>query len=230
MALRRSQCIFNTATALQRVFILPIEQSTPRFAHRTAAPLTLSLAQQTRSYASPAPSQRRLPHDDMIKSWSVILVNEDGTLGETRSTYDIMQTIDRRVDSLVQVAPSEPGQIPVCKIVNKREAREAEKARSKAARGAGVVSKTLELNWAIDRGDLGHRLDRMKGFLAKGYKVEISLAGKKKGKQATQEEAWALIKRVLDVVAEVDGAREAKPMEGKVLGTATLYLTGGSQE
>jgi translation initiation factor IF-3 len=231
MALRRPRCIFNTATALHRVFISPIEQSTPRFAHRTAAPLalslSLSLSRQTRCYASsPAPSERRLPRDDMIKSWSVILVNDDGTLGETRTTYDVMQSLDRGVDMLVQVAPSEPGQLPVCKIVNKRVAREAEKARAKSAKSSGVVSKTLELNWAIDRGDLGHRLDRLKQFLAKGYKVEIVLAGKRKGKQATQDEAWALIKRVLDVVGEVDGAREAKPMEGKVLGTATLYLAG----
>lgn len=226
MALRRPRCIFSTATALHRVFISPIEQSAPRFTPRTTTPLALSLSQPARRYASSASSGRRLPRDDMIRSWSVTLVNEDGTLGEARSTYDVLQSLDRSVEMLVQVAPCEPGQIPVCKIVNKRVAREAEKARAKSAKGSGTVSKTLELNWAIDRGDLGHRLERMKQFLAKGYKVEIVLAGKRKGKQATMDEAWALIKRILDVVGEVDGAREAKPMEGKVLGTATLHLAG----
>jgi translation initiation factor IF-3 len=109
--------------------------------------------------------------------------------------------------------------------MNKRAMRDAEKAKAKAARrGGGAGTKTLELNWAIDKGDLGHRLDKMKTFLEKGLKVEIVLASKRRGKQATEEEAQLLLRKIKDAVKEVDGAKEMKPMEGKLLRTATVYL------
>jgi translation initiation factor IF-3 len=212
--------------ALHRVFIAPIEQSNLRFAQRISPSKitspSLLLSQQRRSYA--APSERRLPHDDLIKSWSVILVKEDGTLSEPRSKADILETMGRAVNTLIQVAPGEPGMPPICKIMNKRAVRDAEKVKAKAARSGAVTTKTLELNWAIDMGDLGYRLERAKQFLGKGYKVEVVLASKRKGKQATPEEAQALIDKSMTMVGEVDGAKEVKPMEGKLLGTATIYL------
>jgi translation initiation factor IF-3 len=161
----------------------------------------------------------------MIKAWSIRLVNQDGTLGDIRSTHDVLESIDRGVETLVQVSPEQPGVPPVCKIMNKRAMRDAEKAKAKAARrGGGAGTKTLELNWAIDKGDLGHRLDKMKTFLEKGLKVEIVLASKRRGKQATEEEAQLLLRKIKDAVKEVDGAKEMKPMEGKLLRTATVYL------
>jgi translation initiation factor IF-3 len=227
MAMRSSRCIFSTATALHRVFIAPIEQSTLLVTPHLPPPRTRpsSAFHQTRCYAAPPFPERRLPHDDLIKSWSVILVNEDGTLGEPRSTYDVLQTIDRSVETLVQVSPNEDATIPICKIMNKKAMREAEKAKAKAASRGGLVgTKTIELNWAIDRGDLGHRLDKIKKFLDKGLKVEIALASKRRGKQATEEEAHALLRRIREVVKEVNGAKEIKPMEGRLLRTATLYI------
>ena len=224
MAMRSSRCIFSTATALHRVFIAPIEQSTLLITPPPRARPSPAF-HQTRCYAAPPFPERRLPHDDLIKSWSIILVNDDGTLGEPRSTYDVLQTIDRSVETLVQVSPNEDATIPICKIMNRKAMREAEKAKAKAASRGGLVgTKTLELNWAIDRGDLGHRLDKMKKFLDKGLKVEIALASKRRGKQATEEEAHALLRRIREAVKEVNGAKEVKPMEGRLLRTATLYI------
>jgi translation initiation factor IF-3 len=93
----------------------------------------------------------RLPRDDEIRSWTVILVNEEGTLDDPRSKLDILESIDRTKESLVVVVPGEPGTPPICKIMNKKTMREGEKARAKAARGSGVTTKTIELNWAIDK-------------------------------------------------------------------------------
>lgn len=231
MVLRSSRCVFSTAAALHRVFVAPIEQSSLLFAQRLPLPrpsIPTSFL-QTRYYAAPVFSERRLPHDDLIKSWSVVLVNEDGTLGESRSTQEILESIDRATETLVQVAPSQPGVLPVCKIMNKRAMRDAEKAKAKAARGGNMGTKTLELNWEIDRGDLGHRMDKMRKFLEKGLKVEIALSSKRKGKKATPDEAEMLLKRIREAVGEVKGAREIKPMEGTLLRTATLY-TGRMQQ
>lgn len=229
MALRGSRCLFNSAVALHRVFVAPIEQSQVVLTHRPSPPRSATFSPsllQTRRYASgPDSTERRLPHDDLIKSWSIRLVNEDGTLGDIRSTQDVLESIDRGIETLVQVSPEQPGVPPVCKIMNKRAIRDAEKAKAKAARrSGGSGTKTLELNWAIDKGDLGHRLDKMKTFLEKGLKVEIVLASKRRGKQATEEEAQVLLGKIKEAVKEVEGAREVKPMEGKLLRTATVYL------
>lgn len=168
----------------------------------------------------------RLPRDDEIKSWSVALVNEDGTLSEPRSTMAILNSIDRKKDSLVVVKMGEVGEPPVCKIMNKLAMREAEKARLKSEKKkGGITVKNMELNWAIDGNDLGHRLNKMKEFLLKGQRVEVMLAGKKKGRKATDEECHAVVKKIKDAMEDA-GAKEMKPMEGKMGATVTIFLEG----
>ncbi|KUJ21998.1 uncharacterized protein LY89DRAFT_681341 [Mollisia scopiformis] len=137
----------------------------------------------------------------------------------------ILDSMDRKKDSLVVVKPGEPGIPPICKIMNKLAMREAEKAKRKSERKGGVTVKNMELNWAIDGNDLGHRLNKLKEFLMKGQRVEVLLAGKKKGRKATEEEAKAVIKKIKGAMSEV-GAKEMKPMDGKILAMATLFLEG----
>lgn len=232
--MRSSRCAFSTAAALHRVFIAPIEQSQLQFARRTVSSAStrclnraprLVLSQQQRCYASSAAVKSRLPRDDEIKSWSVTLVGEDGKLQEPRSTAAILSDIDRKKESLVVVVPGEPGVPPICKIMNKQAMREAEKAKAKSAKGV-VTEKTIELNWAIDGNDLSHRLVKMKGFLEKGYRVEVVMGAKKKGRKATEEEGEALLGRIRGGVREVEGAKQLKPMDGKLLGVATITFEG----
>ena len=104
--------------------------------------------------------------------------------------------------------------------------REAEKAKAKSARSSAVTVKTIELNWAIDGNDLSHRLQRIRDFLRKGHRVEVLMAAKRKGRKATEEEARGLVDRIRAAIGECEGARESRPMEGKLLGTATIYAEG----
>ncbi|PQE25142.1 Translation initiation factor 3 N-terminal protein [Rutstroemia sp. NJR-2017a BVV2] len=175
---------------------------------------------------STAVPEDRLPRDNEIKAWSVQLVNAEGKLDEPRSTASILESIDLKTHMLQTVVEGEPGIPPICKIINKKEAHAAKRAAKKAGKNPGAIIKTVELNWAIDGNDLGHRLNRVKEFLEKGNKVEVVLAGKKKGRKATPEEAEALIKRIKDAVDAVEGSREIKPMEGNMLATATLFYEG----
>ena len=86
--------------------------------------------------------------------------------------------------------------------------------------------KTLELNWAIDGNDLGHRMKSVAGFLEEGRKIEIVLARKKKGRRATGEECREVIKRIGETVEGVDGAKEVQELTGEVGGLATIVLQG----
>ncbi|KAE9370347.1 hypothetical protein N431DRAFT_426723 [Stipitochalara longipes BDJ] len=240
--MKSSRCAFSTAAALHRVFIAPIEHlpsrqpqfqftrrtifstSTSTLQSRARAPRHL-LPHQQKCYASSAAVKSRLPRDDEIKAWSITVVGEDGKLQDPRPTLDVLDSIDRKKDSLVVVVPGEPGVPPICKIMNKEAMRAAEKAKLKSARGS-VTEKTIELNWAIDGNDLNHRMMKMKGFLQKGYRVEVVLGAKRRGRKATAEEAEELIARVRAAVAEVEGTKESKPMDGKLLGVLTLQFEG----
>jgi translation initiation factor IF-3 len=148
---------------------------------------------------------------------------------ELKSVYDILRSIDRKTQSLVTVVPASDGVPPICKIMDKKFLRDQEKSQRKSKTSAPTV-KTIELNWAVDKNDLAHRLKKMKEFLRKGYKVEVVLAGKKKGRKATEEEAKDLVKKIKEAVAEVEGARENKPVEGKMLVQATYYFEGPKQK
>lgn len=119
----------------------------------------------------------------------------------------------------------EYGEDPIAKIFNKKEMFQQKQAQKKTKK-PGSVTKTIEMNWAIDKNDLGHRLGKIRDFLEKGNKVEVLLAGKSKGRKATMEEAEAVVKRIRDSVEEVEGAKESRKMEGRLLAPAVLYFVG----
>lgn len=151
--------------------------------------------------------------------------------------YDVLNNLDTKTHRLVQMSPDEPDNrsfIPVCKIVSKQESYENEKRKKEAAKEARKVAaktgedgmKTVELNWAIDRNDLGHRLEKVRGFLREGRRVEVVLASKKRGRKASLEECQGVLERIRECVEGVDGARELEKMEGKMGGFATMVLMG----
>ncbi|KAK0125553.1 hypothetical protein ONS96_009389 [Cadophora gregata f. sp. sojae] len=242
--MRSSRCVFSSATALHRVFIAPIElqsklqvrqlsliaTSTPQLRSQLQSQRQCNVqsAQQKRHVSLHVAEKARFPRDDEIKAWSVTLVDADGKLTDPRSTSSVLSSIDQKTESLVVVVPGSQGVPPICKILNKQAMRAAEKAKMKSARGTAVTQKTMELNWAIGKGDLGHRMGKLQQWLEKGWRVEVVIAGKKKGKKASEEEARDLLKTIRGLLAEV-GGREMKPEEGGVLGTLTIYLEGKQQ-
>lgn len=131
---------------------------------------------------------------------------------------------------LVVVNQGEDGEPPVCKIVEKKAFREAEKAKAKAPKSPTSKVKMIELNWAIDGNDLGHRLDKMRQFLAKGWRIEVVLAPRRKGKKASLEECDAILERIKGVTQEVEGSKMWKDMEGKVGAQVTMYFEGKLQK
>ena len=128
------------------------------------------------------------------------------------------------------------GNIPVCKILSKKEVfldAERKKAEAKEKRKISALAssvKTLEINWAIDGNDLGHRMERLRGFLAEGRKVEVVLAAKKRGRKASEGECEGVLRRIRGVVEGVEGAREERGMVGRVGGFCTLAFVGRALE
>ncbi|KAG6245661.1 hypothetical protein E4U24_004262 [Claviceps purpurea] len=119
-------------------------------------------------------------------------------------------------------------QYALCKIFSKAEELERQKQlreKKKAESAKKIKSKELELTWSISEHDLGTKMRQMGRFLAKGYKVEVLVARKKGGRQASMEEAEKLVKSLQAEVEKNDG-RETKPSSGATGGTMRFFLEG----
>ncbi|KAH0547559.1 hypothetical protein FGG08_000284 [Glutinoglossum americanum] len=224
------QCL-STAQCLRKVFISSIELVHPTsslFAHATflrpPTRLPLPVSVRTRSYAQATSVGRRLPRDEEIPASHVHLVDENGTFHPPTPLRKILTSFDRKLYNLVVVSSIESGRTPICKIISRRELRDRE--RAKPTKNRANVVKQLELNWAIDSNDLGHRLNKMQEFLEKGMKVEVILASKRKGRKASVEEAATVVRRIRERSKEVEGAKESRSPDGKVLGQMTMFFEG----
>jgi translation initiation factor IF-3 len=168
------------------------------------------------------PGLSNLPHNEEIESDIIQLVDANGALETPTRKSNVLFSLKRNEDVLVQVAAPQNERPAVCKIMSIKEVRELEKAKSKAAHVAKTSTKQIELNWAIDPHDLTHRLKSLASFIEKGRTVEITLTQKKRKRPPTDEEVKHLIERVLNAIEEVN-AVQTKGMEGQP--GKTLLLT-----
>lgn len=239
--MRSSRCAFSATTALHYVFVIPMECSLPRAGllrpiHYISPKLCTPPVQQQRSYIpNSATKQNDIPRGYGIDAKVVRIVQEDRKLSPPQYTANVLRNIDPEKETLIMVAEAnknEPSSVPICKIMSLAALRKAEYERSKAkkALAGSTTVKKLELNWAIDSHDLRHRLDRVQEFLRKGWRVEILMAPKRRGRRATEDEAWRLVEKIRKTVELVKGAKEWKAMEGAILTQTTMYLEGAPQQ
>ncbi|KAG9246074.1 hypothetical protein BJ878DRAFT_313638 [Calycina marina] len=231
--MRSSRHSSSIANALHRVFIAPIEATrTSQLPSSGAAFLSTRNAflPQRRTYISDSTKKAeksRFPRNDEIKDFKVRLVEDSGSLSEPTMTRYLLSTMDPKTHNLVVVQPASfAGEPPICKLIDKKSEYLHHKQSQKKKPNPANTTKTIELNWAVDPNDLSHRMKRMREFLGKGYKLEVMLAPKRKGRQASEEECREVVQRVREVVGEVKGAKEGAKMEGKVGGALTMYFEG----
>jgi len=177
-----------------------------------------------------------LPQDHAIPDKYIIVVDETGKASGPHLTANVLRDIDLSVATLRMVRVANPAHDPpeaVCKIVDRKAEREAEKVRKaqekldKASKKKGVgKTKELELNWAIDGHDLTYKLKNLKEFLWKGYKVDLTLNSRKRKRAATDEEGKALLKAIEAAIVDVPGTKHRKKTDGEMLQTFRFYLEG----
>lgn len=182
----------------------------------------------------------RPPRDEEIRAFKVYVVRpEDGRLSEPQILSKVLDTRERdekgRPTQYLQevLAKSEDRPYPICKMFDKKAAREADEAKRKAAKTTKMHMKQLEVSWTVSDNDLGHRMGRLKEFLEKGWRVEVIFGSKRKGwknrREATVEEAERVLEKIRNVVREVEGAKE-RPMQGKVREDAVLCFEGKAKK
>lgn len=140
------------------------------------------------------------------------LVSEGSDSLLTLEPRAILASMDRKADFLVEVAPATASKLTVCRIIPRRQVLEYEKLRSKKPKTKEKLMKQLELNWAIGPNDLQHKLDRMKQFLDEGRRVELTIAKRRRGRDATPDERRTLLAAIRAFVRDSEGVREWKAM------------------
>lgn len=173
--------------------------------------------------------------DNAIQAEVINLIDEDGTFVPNVHYDDAMRRVNRVTHHLLLISEGrtnefgeqDPNYPPTCKIISKMDLRNQYNKKIEIARKfeKGPSSKNLELNWAIAGGDLKHRLEKFKGFLKEGKKVEVLLGPKRRGKKATEAEAQNVLQAITDAVADCKGAGEMK-REGVLGGVMTIVFMG----
>lgn len=177
----------------------------------------------------------RPPRDEEITDFKVYLVHpERKGLSEPIPTYEVLQSRQkdekgRPTQFLQQMAPMSPQDgrpYPICRLFDKKAAREAEIAKRKSGKEKKLQNKQLEVSWTVSENDLNYRLERLKEFLGKGWRVEIIFGAKRKGwmgrREPTAEEVQKVLTTIRAAVKEIEGAREWRELQGKEGGEAVL--------
>ena len=258
--MRASQCLFNSATALRKVFIsnavaletpgqlqrllLPSitapfqpsfsSPSTRPFSTPPVAQIRFNRARPGPGDASPAPpkNDRAMRDYDIVFPW-IQVRQEDGSLTEPQRTSAVLKKLNLDRHSLVLLAAprtdseSKGPEYPICRIGDRKAelAAQAEKDAIKK-KTPKIVSKELELNWAIAPHDLRTRMTQLKRFLSKGYQVRVTMMNLKKRakRRASADEAKEALRVVEEAIAEIPGAKETKAREGEVGDTLVMLL------
>jgi len=156
-----------------------------------------------------------------------------GSLSPPTPLSSILPTINTRTHFLQQVSPPNSTElpIPVCKIIDKQEAKSKEKERAKKQRTSLTGTKRLEVAWGIAQHDLEHKMAKMAEICADGKRVEVLLGGaRRKGwqkkKVGGEEELEGVLRVVKERVRGMEGGREWKEMEGELGNLLTLFVEG----
>jgi len=214
---------------------------------------TSSSSSSSSKSSSPASSQTpiedpKYPINENITITECRLVDEDGTFRGVQSVTNILSTIDRTKFHLVQVNKakhSEDGSTilfaATCRLIpidiyNKTIAI-PKKLDPSAVRNKKKLDKLdprktvkeLQISWAITGNDLGHRMNKMKQFLAKGNRVEVMIAGKKGMRLVPKGEMETVVEGVRTAVEEA-GAKEWKKASGEVGKSMMMFFQGPLDE
>ncbi|EED14865.1 translation initiation factor IF3, putative [Talaromyces stipitatus ATCC 10500] len=215
--------IASTSLLLRQAFAAPrISQIRTVYRPAGATPSPIEAKQ-----AAKAPQRYSRPINDEIEADIIQIVNQDGQLDVPTRKSNVIFSMRRNEQVLVQLDPGGPDRPAVCKIMPLADFRDEERAKEKAARlakhSAKTSTKQIELNWSIDPHDLSHRLKKLSGFIEKGRTVEIILTKKRGKRMATADEIKLLMDKLRTAIEEAN-AHQIKPMDGEIGKTLTITV------
>ncbi|KAI9302628.1 translation initiation factor IF-3, C-terminal domain-containing protein [Cunninghamella echinulata] len=107
-----------------------------------------------------------------------------------------LQEFDRSLYFLIEVDPtSHP---PVCRLFEKKQLFEKEKAnkKKKKTNTPEQITKEINFGWNVSLHDMGHKLTKAIQFLEKGNKVKIEILHKKGQQRVDKDTQQEVIDQV----------------------------------
>ncbi|PHH62617.1 hypothetical protein CDD81_6851 [Ophiocordyceps australis] len=191
-----------------------------------------SMPHRAYSTSRPKASTRQKPQDIEIEDRTIMVIDGDGPPAGPFRTGEVISRLENH-EVLIMLQRAKEGQPAVCKIMvrsqlaRKQEAQAAKQRELHKRQGLDKKLKEVVLTWAIAEHDLGIKMRQLKGFLAKGYRVEVLVGKRKKGTKMTQmadEDKEEVLRRVKSAVGEVGGVETRA--ESRLQGMARLYIMG----
>ncbi|KIM84004.1 hypothetical protein PILCRDRAFT_6853 [Piloderma croceum F 1598] len=153
-------------------------------------------------------ASRNHPRDRDIPHSIVHLVDEEGRLGLPTPLSRLLASINSQTH-FIELVHENPK--PVVKIRDKQEEIQKEKKRKKRQRevASNNVQKEIQMTWAVEPGDLVHKLNKARKEVEKGNRVELVFASKVNQRAPSPVIMDARMKNAAEKIAEF--AREWKP-------------------
>jgi translation initiation factor IF-3 len=159
--------------------------------------------------------------NQMIRAPEVRCLLPDGTQAGVMSLRDALKLAEERSLDLVEISPNaEP---PVCRIMDYGKFKYEEGQRRKQARKnqAKNIVKEVKFHANVDENDYQIKLRNIRGFLADGSKVKLTLQFRGR-ENAHREIGEEVVKRVCADLADVAVIEQ----EPKLVGRAINGLIG----
>ena len=133
------------------------------------------------------------------------------------ATRDAQRMAEDRGLDLVEVNPNAVP--PVCKIIDYGKFKYEESIKAKQQRKAQKVQKVKEVKFhpGTDTNDFNYKLSQIRGFLADGCKVKLTLQFRGR-ENAHRELGEDVINRVLDALRDECFVEQAPKTLGRILG------------
>lgn len=141
----------------------------------------------------------------------MFLIDENGEAhGEVDTAAALAMAVERELD-LVEVSPN--AKPPVAKILSWSKLKYQINKKKKEGRAKKVEQKEMWFKVFIDKGDLGHKLKKVREFLAKKHSVKLTI--KAKGR-VTRDHLSNLMKEILtDLAPDIVPVDESPKMQGR---------------
>lgn len=192
---------------------LPEDFDINKLLHMQRQPIHIQEAQKLRDYTL----------DEAIESrWVQVKDAKTGQIDKPLRLESLIASIDRSTQSVILVSMKGPTPDTALVAVQARSELLGLVQSRQTKKSTAVKVKQIELNWAISQHDLELKLKKMGEFLAKGNRVEMLLANKKRQRRAERDEAEATLRKVREKIQEL-GAGEMK-LQGSVGQQATILV------
>ena len=152
-----------------------------------------------------------------IRVPSVRVIDVNGNMLGVMQTRDALRLAEDRGLDLVEITPNAVP--PVCKIMDYGKYKYEESIKEKQARKAQKVQKVKEIKFhpGTDTADFDMKLRQIRGFLADGAKVKLSLQYRGR-ENAHRELGEDVINRALECLKDECFIEQAPKTLGRVLG------------